>query len=167
MLIGNDLYHDLMLPRKIELQPGLHLQESRLGWILSGRTNCSVTGNSLTHSLTNSARADDAATEISLLSVGSFPSLSAQGTDSSDHVETFWQLESMGITDSATIPDDANTQAQFEQSISFADGCYLLSWPWKNVNLPINFNSAKAHLKSLLRHLRKTPDLLQHYHGII
>ena len=78
ILIGNDLYHDLMLPRKIELQPGIHLQESRLGWILSVRTNCSGTDNSLTHSLTNAACGDDAATEISIFCVGTFPSLCAR-----------------------------------------------------------------------------------------
>ena len=37
MLIGNDYYFDLLLPRKIELRPGLYLFQSRLGWIISGR----------------------------------------------------------------------------------------------------------------------------------
>ena len=76
--------------------------------------------------------------------------LSAQGADLYDHVETFWRLESMGITDSAASSDDANAQAQFKQSISFADGRAQVSWPWKDANLPNNFNLAKGRLKSLL-----------------
>ena len=39
LLIGNDYYLDLTLPTRIELQPGLYLLASRLGWIFSGRTS--------------------------------------------------------------------------------------------------------------------------------
>ena len=38
MLIGSDYYLDLILPQKIEIQPGLYLLASKLGWLLSGRT---------------------------------------------------------------------------------------------------------------------------------
>ena len=34
MLISNDCYFDLLLPRKIDLRPGVCLFQSRLGWIL-------------------------------------------------------------------------------------------------------------------------------------
>ena len=37
MLIGNDYYFDLLLPRKMNLRPGLCLFQSRLGWILGER----------------------------------------------------------------------------------------------------------------------------------
>ena len=37
MLIENDYYFDLLLPRKIDLRPGLWLFQSKLGWILGGR----------------------------------------------------------------------------------------------------------------------------------
>lgn len=37
MLIGNDYYFDLLLPRKVDLRPGLWLFQSKLGWILGGR----------------------------------------------------------------------------------------------------------------------------------
>ena len=37
MCIGNDYYFDLLLPRKMDLRPGLCLFQSRLGWILGGR----------------------------------------------------------------------------------------------------------------------------------
>ena len=37
--IGNDYYLDIILSLKIEIQPGLYLLASKLGWILTGRTN--------------------------------------------------------------------------------------------------------------------------------
>ena len=39
VLIGNDYYLDIILPQKIEVQAGLYMLGSKLGWILSGRTS--------------------------------------------------------------------------------------------------------------------------------
>lgn len=39
LLIGNDYYLDILLSQKIEVQPGLYLLASKLGWILAGRTS--------------------------------------------------------------------------------------------------------------------------------
>ena len=38
LLIGNDYYLDLILPQKVEIQPGLYMLGSKLGWILAERT---------------------------------------------------------------------------------------------------------------------------------
>ena len=42
VLIGNDYYEDIISSEKIELEKGLYLVNSTLGWIFSGRinTNC-------------------------------------------------------------------------------------------------------------------------------
>ena len=37
ILIGNDYYLDLILPQKVEIQPGLYMLGSKLGWILAER----------------------------------------------------------------------------------------------------------------------------------
>ena len=39
LLIGNDYYLDIITRHKIEVQKGLYLLSSKLGWILSGRTH--------------------------------------------------------------------------------------------------------------------------------
>ena len=36
LLIGNDYYLDIILSQKIEIQPGLYLLASKLGWIWTG-----------------------------------------------------------------------------------------------------------------------------------
>jgi len=38
MLIGNNLYFDLLEPQKLDVQGGLFLLNSKLGWILGGQT---------------------------------------------------------------------------------------------------------------------------------
>ncbi|XP_063427160.1 uncharacterized protein LOC134710700 [Mytilus trossulus] len=37
LLIGNDYYLDLILARRLEVQPGLYLFASKLGWMVTGR----------------------------------------------------------------------------------------------------------------------------------
>ncbi|XP_028518889.1 uncharacterized protein LOC110251976 [Exaiptasia diaphana] len=39
LLIGNDYYLDIIEPMRVQLQPGLYLLASGLGWILTGRTS--------------------------------------------------------------------------------------------------------------------------------
>ena len=39
LLIGNDVYLDLILLHRVDLQPGLYLLDSKLGWMLTGRTS--------------------------------------------------------------------------------------------------------------------------------
>ena len=39
LLIGNDYYLDIILSQIIEVQPGLDLIASKLGWIMTGRTS--------------------------------------------------------------------------------------------------------------------------------
>ncbi|XP_063404266.1 uncharacterized protein LOC134687739 [Mytilus trossulus] len=41
ILIGNDYYLDIILPQKIEIREGLYLLGSKLGWILTGRSQLS------------------------------------------------------------------------------------------------------------------------------
>ena len=39
LLLGNDYYSELLLSNTIHIQPNLYLLESKLGWIISGRTS--------------------------------------------------------------------------------------------------------------------------------
>ena len=41
LLIGNDYYHELIMGERTQIQDGLYLIKSKLGWILSGRLSCS------------------------------------------------------------------------------------------------------------------------------
>ena len=83
-------------------------------------------------------------------------------------LERFWDLETIGITDSPHSSDDDTAHALFQQSVSRDDGRYMVSWPWKpNHDLPDNYTLAKGRLTSLLRRLRREPDTLHAYDQVL
>ena len=98
LLIGNDYYLDIILPEKFELQPGLYLRGSKLGWIITGRT---------------SERSDENQ-EQSLLTLNfgtsTHSSIVVNVVDQSLPVKTlvedFWNLETIGISEPCEKLDD-------------------------------------------------------------
>lgn len=65
-------------------------------------------------------------------------------------LESFWSLETIGIHDN---PHVTEALAHFNRTISFRNGRYEVSWPWKDDDfiLPENYELALARLKSLCR----------------
>ena len=60
-------------------------------------------------------------------------------------------------------------QTQFEQHVSFENGYYTVSLPWRNhhLSLPSNYELCVRRLNGLLRQLRQSPELLEQYNNII
>ena len=70
--------------------------------------------------------------------------------------------------DSPHISDDETAQALFSKSVTFENGRYNVSWPWKpDRELPDNYMLAKGRLTSLVRRLRRDPDMLKRYDDVI
>ena len=119
LLIGNDFYLDLILSQKIEIQPGLYLLGSKLGWILTGRTieRCSETSES----------------SMLILTYGNSISRTAVYTSADStlptkpDLEDFWNVEGIGITDSLTCSDDEKALQQFNETLKFKDGRYYVT----------------------------------------
>ena len=156
ILVGNDYFHDFILPERRQLRPGLYAVRTRLGWIVSGRTSAQPDASSLTPT-------------PSLLVISACP---AARTNTSPldkpQLERFWDMETIGITDSPHSSDDDTAHALFQQSVSRDDGRYMVSWPWKpNHDLPDNYTLAKGRLTSLLRRLRREPDTLHAYDQVL
>ena len=85
------------------------------------------------------------------------------------NLELFWNLESLGITESPLTCDDDLALDHFNKTAKLVDGRYEVTWPWKeeNPNLPSNYYLALGRLKSILQKLKKHPQLLQQYEAII
>ena len=81
-----------------------------------------------------------------------------------DTLRAFWELESLGITGS-----ERSVHQEFEESISFKNGRYEVSLPWKHPHpvLPDNYKLSRNRLQSVLRRLCQTPIILQEYDSII
>lgn len=89
ILIGNDYYLDIVHSQKMKVSEGLYLLNSKLGWILSGRTK--------------SASESDEEENLLILTFGSqlYNTSVLQTVDSvvqtKVDLEDFWNLESIGV----------------------------------------------------------------------
>lgn len=121
---------------------------SELGWILSGpvplREGMKPRATLVTHVLrvdtvNESKRLDQALTK-------------------------FWDFESMGIVENESV-----VQTQFSDYVSYEGGRYVVSLPWKDSSmlLPDNYELCHKRLLSLIRRLKRTPDLLEKYDEVI
>ena len=83
-------------------------------------------------------------------------------------IEDLWKLDSIGIKE-PIIPDDDVAMEPFENSIQYSDGRYHVSWPWKtnNVELPDNYQLSCGRLQSVLKWLKKSPEILKKYNDVI
>ena len=161
LLIGNDYYLDFVLPQRVEVQPGLYMLASKLGWILTGRTT---------------EPADDTIEQNMLILTYSTNAIKKTGLPAPDksfpikpNIEDFWKLEAIGITDSPKDSDKARALQIFNETLKFENDRYRVSWPWKEDKscLPENKELAFGRLKSLINRMKHTPELIDKYDEII
>ena len=162
LLIGNDYYLDIILPQKMEVQPGLYMLGSKLGWILSGRLSEIVerTTEPSMLLLTQGKRIENETSFLTSLD---------KSLPTKPNIEDFWRLESIGINDSPLESDNEVAQKKFSETLKFEQGRYTVSWPWKEdqPDLPENRTLALGRLKSLVSTMKNNPELIQKYDDII
>ena len=165
MLVGNDYYFDLLLPRKMELGGGLSLVQSKLGWILGGRYQVTSNTTNIPTLMVCTAGMAPPGIKVTthMLSSVDTPLLTKPTLDQ------FWDLESIGIIEPLSTPDDDQALESFNQSVKFSNNRYMVSWPWKEKppDLPQNYQLALGRFRSILQKLRKSPVLLEQYNEII
>ena len=162
LLIGNDFYLDIILPQKIEVQKGLYMLGSKLGWILSGRTS-EITYDTTETNMLIMTYGTEVRRETSMLTTVD------ESLPLKPNFEDFWRLESIGIKDSAVVSDNSIALEKFNKSLNYKNGRYSVTLPWKNEKpeLPENRTMAVGRLKSLVRRMKDNPDLIKKYDGII
>ena len=79
--------------------------------------------------------------------------------------EEFWRLDYIRITDSPVESDNSVAFNKFNETLRYENGRYIVTWPWKNekTNLPENRTLAVGRLKSMVRRMKDSPDLIQKY----
>ena len=166
MLIGNDYYFYLLEPQKSDLGGKLFLFNSKLGWILGGQTENAnareTTVPSLLATTVGTVPVDTETTTHTFSNID--PSLACK-----PNLEQFWNLESIGITDSSKTSDDDKALEIFEKTVKYDDKRYFVTWPWKEQGsiLPENYHLAAGRLKSTLSKLQRDPQLHQAYAAVI
>ena len=162
LLIGSDLFWDLVSSDRIVLPSGLLLLSSKLGYILTGKCNTAQPAKEVGTLIAHTP----------VLQSGLIPTYTACAdscVSSSPNLTDFWSLETIGIKDDPSPSPDDQIGQDFENSVRFEDGRYEVRWPWKDnaTDLPENFGLAFGRLKSLSRRFQQDPALLQRYDSVI
>ena len=150
LLIGLDYYWDLVTGSICKIDAGPTAIHTKLGWVLSGPTSAKGAVSCSVNFTTTHVLRVDTQTEKSM-------SLDEQ-------LRSFWELESLGIQEEEkTLYDDFTTR------VSFRDGRYQVSLPWKEFHkpLPDNYSLCVKRLKGLLCRLRQNPEILKEYDRVI
>ena len=81
-----------------------------------------------------------------------------------EEMKKFWELESIGV-----LANEASVHDKFLDTIHKRDGRYEVSLLWKEHHhlLPDSYEVAVSHLNSVLKCLRRNPELLAEYNRII
>lgn len=151
LLIGGDYYWDIVTGQTKRLENGLVAVESKFGWLIQGTVSIPVM----------SVTTETVDVNILHLSVD-------EGQALSDQLRSFWETESLGITD---IKQNPETDAlwKFEQSVKHHEGRYEVSLPWRNdsINLASNYSTARNRLNGLIKRFHNNDELYTQYDGVI
>ena len=125
LLIGSDLFWDLVSSDRIVLPSGLLLLSSKLGYILTGKCNTAQPAKEVGTLIAHTP----------VLQSGLIPTYTACAdscVSSSPNLTDFWSLETIGIKDDPSPSPDDQIGQDFENSVRFEDGRYEVRWPWKD-----------------------------------
>ena len=146
VLIGLDAYWSFVKPGFVKAG-NFVAQETVFGWVLSGTTS-------------QVSPYDYEKTCLTAVTLLSFNDANIS------ELHRFWDLESIGISDSKNNLLQDPVLSDFEKTVVFRDGCYEVSLPWKPNKIRLlqdNCLSAKKRLVSLQRKLEFNPDLKSAY----
>src|SRR5215469_13466982 len=97
-------------------------------------------------------------------------SLEADMSNTHDDLDRLWSLTHIGIApDESWTQCEKSTMESFVENLSFQNGKYVVSLPWKRSHppLPDNYSLSKRRLYSVVKQLRKNPPLLDAYSEVL
>ena len=158
ILIGNDIYWCFFTGDLERGEFGPVAMKTTLGWVLSGP---------LPQELSSESEVNLTTCHTLRLDTSNPCSIRADEENRDPLVEEmkkFWELESIG-----TLSNEASVHDKFLDTIHKRDSRYEVSLPWKERHplLPDNYEVAVSRLNSVLKHLKKDPELLAEYNRII
>ncbi|XP_077553123.1 uncharacterized protein LOC144167838 [Haemaphysalis longicornis] len=145
LLLGSDHYWTAMTGRIHRLTESLTAVESVFGWAVQGRTGSRTSRMNCSQAIVLKATAPD--------------------LESSSLLRSFWELESVGVTDALDDdPPGEHVRRNFEASITQSNGRYEVALPWKaDVRLADNKQVALNRMENVRKKLSKNKGLLEEY----
>ena len=148
MLIGSDIYWDLVTGETIRGQSGPVAVNTRLGWVLSGPAE----------------PVGQQDPTVSLMTTHTLQVSALEDKDTDVLLQSFWELESFGVQNFNDLAYN-----HFMSNVTLRNGRYEVSLPWREYHepLPNNYNLSLNRLHSLLQRLKRTPAIFREYDAII
>ena len=148
VLIGLDYYWHLVNLDSRLICENLVAQSTKFGFMISGTYDGAVNAEST------------ACMGYSLLTFDSF---------TEDSLKQCWELEAIGIADSGEKAVHDPVLEEFNQTVRYENGRYVVNLPWKKNHPPLinNYGIALRRLESLVFKLQKDPDLHSKYDAVI
>ncbi|KAH3889530.1 hypothetical protein DPMN_013588 [Dreissena polymorpha] len=150
LLVGNEYFLEIIHGKKIEVCTGLYLLASKLGCILSGRTNenCDVR--------VVKVQVTDSLLWIGHYKVWVFTSLDSSLPDTA-MIEDPWKVESIRIIDEIETPADDIAMRNFRDTLKFVNGRYEVTRLWKKDTPDLPTNKELALGRSTVNRLKSKP----------
>ena len=147
VLIGSDLYWDIVTGETIRGQCGPVAISTKFGWVLSGPTERIGPQPS-----------------VNLMITHTLHLLTAESEESDAVLRSFWELESLGIHGREDL-----AYGNFMNDVQLKNGRYEVSLPWREYHeaLPDNYDLSLRRLQGLMRRLKQNPAILREYNAII
>ena len=151
ILIGVDQYWNFVTGNIVKGVRGPTAIHTKLGWVLSGPVQGTVTEQRQSSNLVVTHSLKCASQPVYNLN---------ESLD--ENLKKFWELESIGIKSPSLYEEVKN-------SITFENNRYKVGLPWKSSHplLPDNYNLCKKRLDNLLQRLQQEPEKLKQYDSVM
>ena len=142
ILIGNDYYDDIIGLNKRQIDNGLYVVSSTIGWMFSGRIN-----------------GPEGDSEYSMF----------VNEDDKDVETKLWDLDTIGVKHTNDEEDKVSMMEELRKRTKQVSKRYQVPWMWMlpKTELARNYTYAEARLKSLISNLQKETGLIEKYDAII
>ena len=152
VLIGSDFYWSIILDGIRQGEKGPVAVNSKLGWILSGPSCVTSSGNE---------------TVSNLIVTEGEPELSEVVANNRLHlalIKRFWDTEAIGI-EGELKTKDITLDPEFLKNIQYRNSHYEVSLPWRRdcSDIADHYNLCSNRLRYLQQRLLKKPEILKEY----
>ena len=154
ILVSSDFYWSLVNGEIIHTEERLIAVYSKLGWLISGPVETSVTGEVMrTHS------------NLAISHFKEPNSSESQDDQLLTTLKKFWEVETLGVERTENVLSEGT----FLRELKFENKCYEVGLPWIGDHLKLSNNCEPCldRLKSLHKRLLKNPDILREYDCVI
>lgn len=157
ILIGSDHMWEFLTGETKRGERGPIATKTEFGWVLSGPVE-------VKHAQTKLSSVNFVNTHVLRTSSAQMHvELEDDNSLLKEDIHKLWDLDSIGIREKTSVLES------FEENVSIQDGRYKVKLPFKdNLEvLPDNYNMSLVRLNSLMKRLKKDPEVMKEYDRVI